>query len=94
MKRRSLNGAQRVAVVTALGFAIYLFGQWLLATLEGSPLDTGWVAYAPLNSATFTRVRILHPWVALLIWLVLIAVWLGVALVILRPGGGERPSPD
>ncbi len=82
MQRRRLNHTQRVVIVVALGVATYFFGQWIIATVEGG--FTGWVGYAPLTSAPFTRAVILHPWVVLLIWLSLIAAWTVASLVILR----------
>jgi heme/copper-type cytochrome/quinol oxidase subunit 1 len=87
MKLRSLNGSQRGVIVVALGFAIYIFGQWLLETLEfGSRPNVGWVAYAPLSNSfnNVGQIRILHPWVVLLFWLLAIAVWLVASLAILR----------
>ncbi len=87
MKRRSLNRSQRVVIVVALGFAIYVLGQWLLETLEfGSRANFGWVAYAPLSNSfnNVGQIRILDPWVVLLFWLLAIAVWLVASLAILR----------
>jgi hypothetical protein len=85
MQRRRLNFAQRIAVIVGLGAGLYLIGSWLTS------LDsfTGWVGYAPLqqNTATFETAPYLsglHPWVRLVIWLVLIAVWVGVSLALLR----------
>ena len=87
MKDRSLNGSQRGVIVVALGFAIYIVGQWLLETVEfGSRPNVGWVAYAPLSNSFHNvgQIRILHPWVVLLFWLLAIAVWLIASLAILR----------
>lgn len=77
MRVRPLNGPQRAVLVVALGSALYLFGQWLLETWEfGGRRNFGWVAYAPLsNSINVGQLRILHPWVVLLFWLVLLGLW-------------------
>jgi hypothetical protein len=91
MRLRPLNGSQRGVIVIALGFAIYFFGQWLLETWEfGSRANVGWVAYAPLSNSinTVGQLRILHPWVILLFWLILIAVWALASLAILQ----RRPA--
>jgi uncharacterized membrane protein YwaF len=90
MKLRPLSGSQRGVIVVALGFAIYFIGQWLLETWEfGSRGNFGWVAYAPLsNSFNPAQIRILHPWVILLFWLILIAVWTIASLAILH----RRPA--
>jgi hypothetical protein len=71
VKNRSLNGAQRIVIVVGLGVALYALGEWLTAL--GSNLPYGWVAYAPV-SGQFGPDG-LHPWVRLLIWLALIALW-------------------
>ncbi|HEY5092080.1 MAG TPA: hypothetical protein VII60_02360 [Acidimicrobiales bacterium] len=85
MKLRPLSGSQRGVIVVALAFSIYFFGQWLLETWEfGSRGNTGWVGYAPLNNSSIGQLRILHPWVILLLWLILIAVWSFASLAILR----------
>jgi heme/copper-type cytochrome/quinol oxidase subunit 1 len=84
MKRRTLSQAQRVLIVVALGFATYVFGQWFIETAEGARGLTGWVGYAPLSNTAFTQTRILNPWVILLIWLVLIAIWTVVSLAVLH----------
>jgi uncharacterized membrane protein YwaF len=87
VKRRPLNDSQRGVIVVALGLAIYVFGQWLLDTWEyGSRANFGWVAYAPLTN---NPLRIPHPWFILAFWLVLIGVWLGASLAILRRRDGE-----
>ncbi len=98
MAHRKFNFAQRLVVVLGLGAVLYLIGSW------ATSLDSfyGWVGYAPLStgSATYgsatsapfgmpSLVSGLHPWVRLVIWLVLIAVWVGVSLVLLR-----SPSPE
>jgi len=71
MKDRSLNRSQSIIVVIGLGLALYILGDWLTA-LGSHPL-TGWVGYAPLS--TGDPFGGFHPWVRLIIWLLLIAVW-------------------
>lgn len=98
MRRRGLNLAQRLVVVFGFGVVVYLIGGW--ATTFNSMY--GWVGYAPLStgSATYGTTTPsmfeassygggFHPWVRFVIWLVLIAVWTGASLVLLR-----SPSPD
>lgn len=80
MRIHSLNRAQRVVIVVALGFALYVSGQWL--TSLGTTLNYGWVAYAPLSKQLAPGG--LHPWVQNLIWLVLIGAWAVVSLRLLR----------
>jgi uncharacterized membrane protein YwaF len=79
-------------VVVALGFALYLVGRWLLETWEfGARGNFGWVAYAPLShSFHLDQVRLVHPWVILLFWLLLLALWLVASLAILRSRSDER----
>jgi uncharacterized membrane protein YwaF len=93
VKLRPLSGSQRGVVVVALGVAIYLFGQWLLETWEfGSRANFGWVGYAPLRNSFSSPVRLLHPWVILLFWLILLAVWMLASLAILQRRQNETPS--
>ena len=80
MEHRRLNRAQRVVVVVALGFVLYLLGTWI--TSLGSHL--------PYGSATFTNVSAanivggLHPWVRFTIWMLLVGTWVGVSIPLLR----------
>jgi uncharacterized membrane protein YwaF len=90
VKLRALSDSQRGVIVVALGVSFYFFGQWLIETWEfGSRGNTGWVGYAPLNSSSIGQLRILHPWVILLLWLILIAVWSFASLAILHHRGDE-----
>jgi hypothetical protein len=84
VKLKSFNGSQRGVIVVAFGFALYTIGQWLLVTWElGARANVGWVAYAPLSNS-FNLPRAWHPWAVTLYWLILIAVWMFVSLVILQ----------
>jgi heme/copper-type cytochrome/quinol oxidase subunit 1 len=79
-------------LVVALGFAMYFFGQWLLQTWEfGSRANFGWVAYAPLSTSV-NQLHVWHPWVVLVYWLILLALWTFAALVILQRRQGDAPS--
>jgi len=80
---RRLARGQRVVLVIALGVALGAVGSYLDAW-GSSPV--GWVAYAPLGPATRGG---LHPWVRLLLWLALTAVWAACSLVVLRPPSAE-----
>jgi hypothetical protein len=77
-----LNPAQRIVVVVGLAFAMWELGHWV--TTRGGRF--GWVAYAPLSRTTFapTPPGALHPWVQLLVWLALVAVWVVASLFVLR----------
>ena len=81
---------QRAVVVIGLGVGLYCFGGW--ATARGGS-GSGWVAYAPLTS-TGTAANLpgpgVHPWVRLLIWLVLVSVWVVVGVLLLR----SPPAPE
>lgn len=80
MKGHPLNHSQRVVIVVGLGVALCVLGEWLNGL--GSNLNYGWVAYAPLSNQV-NNVG-LHPWVRLIIWIVLIALWLAVSVRFLR----------
>ncbi|HEV3267401.1 MAG TPA: hypothetical protein VGZ68_03285 [Acidimicrobiales bacterium] len=100
MKRAPLNHSQRIVAVVGAGLALYFFGAW--AMTWGLRGFTGWTGYAPLNntsSSTFTTSTQylgpgLHPWVRLVIWLILTAVWTGFALVVLRSRTLAVDRPD
>jgi hypothetical protein len=82
----SLNQSQRVVIVIGLAVALCALGDWL--TGLGSNLNYGWVAYAPLgNQDNFTG---LHPWVRLLIWIVLIAFWVAASLMLFKSRSPRR----
>jgi hypothetical protein len=87
--RNRLNFAQRVVGIIGLGFAVWVFGDWL--TTLGSHANFGWVAYAPLsNSVNVGDLGGLHPVVRLAIWLLLFALWTGLSMALLR----TRPVPE
>jgi heme/copper-type cytochrome/quinol oxidase subunit 1 len=89
MHRFRLIFAQRLILVIGLGVALFFVGCW--ATSLGAKENFGWVAYAPLSkSAFFPPIGGLHPWVRLVIWLLLTLVWMGLALALLR----EKTSVD
>lgn len=80
MKGSSLNHSQRKVIVVGLAFALYVLGEWLNGL--GSNLNYGWVAYAPLSNQV-NNVG-LHPWVRLIIWIALVAVWVAASLQLLK----------
>lgn len=82
MESPSLNRAQRIVIVIGLGLALYLLGGWL-TTLGTRPL-VGWTGYAPLS--TVNVFGGIHPWLRLVIWFLLIALWVGSSLGLLRRG--------
>lgn len=95
MRSGALNVRQRVVVIVGLGAGLYFFGSWLTTRGEGG--SSGWVAYAPLSGAVNASDLPgpgLHPWVRLLIWLALTAVWVVVGVGLLRQRRpGEAPVP-
>jgi len=80
MKGHPLNQSQRIVIIVGLAFALYVLGEWLNGL--GSTLNYGWVAFAPLGNQ-INNVG-LHPWVRLVIWIVLVALWVAVSLRLLR----------
>lgn len=84
MADRRLNTAQRVVIVIAFGFSLYLFGSWVTSLGE----------HLPYRSAMYTNVSApdfgggLHLWVRMTIWFLVLALWLGVSVRMLR----SRPS--
>ena len=96
MPARTLNLAQRIIMVIGLGIGLDVFGQWLVSRGTGA---TRWVAYAPLTSGGYPPVGGIHPWVRMVVWLVLTAVWVlaSVALLRSRPAGAgheDRAAAD
>jgi hypothetical protein len=99
MKGASLNHPQRIVVVVGAGIALYFFGVW--AMTWGLSGLSGWTGYAPLNQQTSTSFTTstdylgpgLHPWVRLLIWLILAAVWTGFSIVMLRSATPDVVEP-
>ena len=71
-------------MVVGLGVGLYFAGGWI--TSRGTGAQYGWVAYAPLSNSSNMPdpFRGLHPWVRLVIWLVLIAVWVTASAFLLR----------
>ncbi|HEY5437872.1 MAG TPA: hypothetical protein VIJ99_03130 [Acidimicrobiales bacterium] len=86
MQDRSLNRSQAVVVVIGLGLAFYVLGGWL--TTLGSHAPTGWVGYAPLQ--TEDPFGGFHPWLRLIIWLLLIAVWVRSSTALLGTRSANR----
>ena len=94
MRKRGLNKQQGIVIVIGLGVGLYFFGGWITSRGE---VGSGWVAYAPLSNAVNTADLPgpgLHPWVRLLIWLVLIAIWVVIGVLLLRSrSDDDSPSP-
>lgn len=94
MKKRQLSRAQRIVMIIGLGFAYDVLGQWMMTI--GSRANFGWVAYAPLSNSETSIGGGLHPWVRLVIWMVLIVLWTGTAVLLLREhstSDGDTPTP-
>lgn len=62
--------------------ALVLLGEWVTAL--GTHANYGWVAYAPLSNSFNQLGGGLHPWVRLVVWLLLLVLWVSLSLVILR----------
>jgi hypothetical protein len=88
MKIGRLNTGQRVVIVVALGISLHLVGQWLIGYWEFGSRDFGWVGYAPLSNTAFPGRILLHPWVILLIHLLLTTVWMVISMALLQ----QRPT--
>jgi len=86
MQDRSLNRSQAIVVVIGLGVAFYILGSWL--TTLGSHPPTGWVGYAPLR--TGDEFGGFQPWLRLIIWLLLIAVWVRASTALLNNRSLDR----
>ena len=90
MQDRSLNRSQAIVVVIGLGLALYILGDWLTALGSHSPM--GWVGYAPLSTGNVFGG--LHPWLRLIIWLLLIAVWVRSSTALLSTKSLDRHHDD
>jgi hypothetical protein len=88
VKQTSINYAQRTILAVGLAGALYIFGTWL--TSLDTHVPVGWVAYSPLNS----QFNGLHPWVRLVIWIVLIVVWVVASLVLFRTKTPDNQTAD
>jgi hypothetical protein len=84
-----LSKAQRVVLVIALGLALGALGSYLASF--GSGAAVGWIGYAPLTSGFYPGAR-LHPWVPLVVWLVLIGIWAVVSVRVMRPSSDNAAS--
>lgn len=80
---------QRIVVVVALAFVLAVIGTYV-TSLGSSPAQFGWFGYAPLTRASNP---LDHPdlasWEQLLVWLGLIGLWTGSALLLLPPAPGR-----
>jgi hypothetical protein len=85
-----LNRAQRIVIVVGLGFGLLTLGRWV--TVLHSGVASGWVAYAPLSNTVNTSPGALHPWVQLVVWLVLALVWVIASLLLLRSPSTSKPE--
>lgn len=86
MQERSSNRAQRIVIVIGLGLAFLILGGWL--TSLSSHLPYGSVAFSNFSSGNV--VEGIHPWLRSVIWLVLIAIWVGSSFRLLGTGTSAR----
>ena len=86
MQDRSLNRSQSIVVVIGLGVSLYVIGDWLTSLGSHSPM--GWTGYAPLG--TGDAFGGFHPWLRLIIWLLLIAVWVRSSTALLSTRSPEQ----
>jgi heme/copper-type cytochrome/quinol oxidase subunit 1 len=83
--------AQRVVLVVALGAVFYFVGSYLTG---GTRIPTGWTGYAPLQAVPLVSRAGLSGTGSLLLWLVLVLVWTGASLTLLRPRRGRPPAAE
>lgn len=82
-----LSKAQRVVVVIGLGLALGALGSYLVS------LGSSGFVFTPVPISELSGPGIgLHPWLRLIIWLVLIAVWALASVRALRPSSENDPS--
>jgi heme/copper-type cytochrome/quinol oxidase subunit 1 len=84
----ALSKSQRLVVVIAFGLALGTLGSYLVS-LGSGPVASGWYAYSPLTTGPFLPQTGLHPWLRVIIWLVLIGVWAVGSVRVLRPSSGD-----
>ena len=84
----NFNMRQRIVVVIGFGAGLYFVGNWI--TGRGKAV-TGWSSYGPLSvSSPNLGEPWLHPWVRLVIWLTVVAVWVLGSVVLLRSTRSPR----
>lgn len=85
------NRFQQIVAVIGLGIGLWYVGSFV--TSLGLPATAfGWVAYAPLSHATNIPGTDLTSAEQVLVWLALIAVWVGGSAIILKDR--TNPNPD
>ena len=85
MERR-FNRAQRVVAVVAFGLVLYFLGDWIVSI--GTHLPYGSATYTNVSSSSI--VGGLYPWVRFTIWILLIATWMGVSILLLRDRSADK----
>jgi hypothetical protein len=81
---RRLNRGQRIGVLAGLAFIFWVLGETLIQII----FDSGFIAYAPLNS-NINWTFIWQSLVRLGIWLVLTSAWIIMAVRALRTESRE-----
>jgi heme/copper-type cytochrome/quinol oxidase subunit 1 len=90
---RSWGLAQRIILVVALALAFAVLGRYLVSLGGiGHHGNFGWYAYAPLNSSSPVPSGGTRPWLRVLVWLGLIAVWAMASARLLRAASKRRPQ--
>ncbi len=85
------NRFQQVVVVIGLGLALFYVGAYV--TSLGEPATAfGWVAYAPLSHAVNLPGTDLDSAEQMLVWLAMIAIWVGLSVLIFRDR--SKPTPE
>jgi hypothetical protein len=88
-----LSKSQRVVVVIALGLALETLGSYLVNV--GSGLVAGLYTYSPFTAGGgFLAPSGLDPWLRVIIWLVLIALWAAGSIRVLRPSPDHAALPE
>lgn len=91
-----MNTAQRTVVSIALALALVVLGLWVDGAGSAAPIG-GWYNTAPNAGVVYTfDVSWLqgHPFVRMLFWLGVVAVWAGVSLVLFRTRRRVESHPD
>ena len=85
------NRFQQVVAVIGIGLALWYLGEYI--TSLGLPATAfGWVAYAPLSHSFNAPGADLSSAEQTLVWLALIAVWVGLSTLIMKDRDKADPE--
>jgi hypothetical protein len=75
---------QRIVLVAALAFALYVVAVTANAVWDGTFSDSGWFAYAPNTGVIVNGDPYTAAWRSCAVYLVATAVWAGISVWLLR----------